>query len=131
MKRAAIILVLLATAGCEMIVPPWKVASLEEKADQPVTCAAGADCDEKWGRARQWVRKHSRLQIEKQTDSLLQTAKSLNLSPDVAFVITKVPQGNDTYLITYQADCDDWMGCDPALLKLKASFVNFVMYGKK
>jgi len=117
---------LLCVAGCDMMVAPWQLSDLRHKARQPVTCETGKDCDEKWARALQWVKRKSKLPIATQSGSLIKTAPSANLNSDPAFTITKAAAGDTTYRIDFAADCDDGFGCTPPILKLKASFVEFV-----
>jgi len=125
MRIYAIVFCLL-LAACDMITLPWKISRLKHEASQSVICEAGKDCDVKWARALKWVKRKSKLGIAAQTDSLIKTGDSRDLNSDVAFTITKVSTGGTGYRIDYEARCDDDFGCTPPLLKLHASFVEFV-----
>jgi len=130
MKLGAVSVLVLLLAGCSRQMTPEQQAAqaaLIENANQPVTCRAGKDCDEKWSRAVQWVKVHSAYKFQTMSDNLIQTYGPFDSDPRSAFSITKVAQGNDIYIIDFSANCDNWIGCIPPVINLKADFVNFVM----
>ena len=131
MKWSFIFLLVLAATACDMMTPPWKRTSLEKTVQRPVTCVAGADCEQKWARALQWLQDNSDLAITTQSDTVLQTAESPPHSPLASFMITKLLAGGDKYEIHYTAQCSNLFGCTPPLLRLKAGFIRFVMDEKR
>ncbi len=44
-----------------------------------------------------------------------------------AYTITKTANGDGSYTIRFQAECDNFFGCVPSLLEAKANFVSLVM----
>ena len=46
--------------------------------------------------------------------------------PQPAFVVTKIAQGNDLYVISINGGCDNMFGCIPSIADSSASFAAFV-----
>lgn len=111
--------------GCSTMTPEQKVA-LEQNAARPVICSKGDDCDVKWGRALSWVLKNSSWKIQSQSDNLIQTFTPINASAASGFIVNKVPLGNGQFQIVMTSGCDNFLGCIPDAITLKASFNQFV-----
>jgi hypothetical protein len=84
-----IVIACLLPAGCMSKKEMGKQATLAGSANRLVICQSGADCDEKWSRAVEWVKANSAYGITKQTDSLLETAGPSGMDNHLAFTITK------------------------------------------
>ncbi|HLG85683.1 MAG TPA: hypothetical protein VKZ79_00635 [Alphaproteobacteria bacterium] len=106
---------------------PEQQAAVQAQAARPVVCSTGGDCEVKWGRALQWVLNNSAYKVQSQSDAMISTMGPLPDDPRPAYTITKMAQGNGTYLIDFRAGCDNIFGCVPNLMVAKADFVVAVM----
>jgi hypothetical protein len=104
-------------AGC--------ITAAEQSAPiRPITCKAGADCDEKWSRAAAWISINAARKIERRTDEFIQTTGH-DTSP--AFTVTKIATTPGNYEINFAGDCDNPFGCIPTVAQSRARFENFVL----
>jgi hypothetical protein len=104
-------------AGC--------ITAAEQSAPiRPITCKAGADCDEKWSRAGAWISINAARKIETRTDQIIQTTGH-DTSP--AFMVTKVATTPGNYEINFAGDCANPFGCIPTVAQSRARFENFVL----
>ncbi len=137
-------------AGCT----PIKKTAPAEAADRAVTCEAGADCEEKWHRAGEWVDANSAYEVKVQSGSLIETTGPLGLDDHLAFTVTRKPgfkkpdappaaaaplpdphappapapvPAKDMYDIALFTRCNNWFGCVPSQHEAKALFAEFVM----
>ena len=92
----------------------------------PVTCAAGPDCDVKWGRALAWIEGNSRWKVETKTDSVIETKPSINSSASPGFKVTKVASAAG-YEIKLTAGCASLFRCTPTVEESRAQFAKYVM----
>lgn len=127
MKALPLLLTLFALSACDMMIAPWKWSDVRNRAAEPLTCATGNDCDEKWERAKTWAKRTARYPLVQKTDRLIKTSKATKGSPDPAFTITRKPISDVTEEIILDAGCDNLFGCIPAIPKLKVKFKNFVL----
>jgi hypothetical protein len=104
---------------------------LEDIARRPVTCSVGADCDQKWNRAIAWVTQHSKMGIRTINDSLIEAnmvaaedTKPVLKYPE--FSVVRYKHG-DIYVMEFSTYCDEGFVCVPSGLKLRASFVTYIM----
>lgn len=125
-KHILSLLLIVPLIACAHMTPEQQ-AALQQDANQPVTCKAGPDCEEKWSRAVQWVKQNSEYKFQTVSDNVIQTMGPLAHDPSAAFTITKVATGHNTYEIDFDGGCDAMFGCMPSLLASKASFVDYVM----
>lgn len=92
----------------------------------PLSCSKGADCEEKWERALNWVRENADAPIQHADDTIITTAIP-SYSPSAVVSVTKNKETSETYSINFRAGCSSIFGCEPSILELKASFANYVM----
>lgn len=91
-----------------------QVAKISKKARPAATCAQGADCAEKWARARQWVADNSAYPLIHFTDTALITSGPARASLAVAVVVTLDPPGADKrQVIRFRAWCGNYFMCFP------------------
>jgi hypothetical protein len=107
-------------------------ALLEEAALRPIRCEAGADCESKWNRAREWVTRHSKTGVMIATDKLIEAnmMSSGDTTPVLKypeFSVIKSRYENTIYDIKFRSYCDEGFQCSPSGLELRASFAGFVM----
>jgi len=117
-------------SACGPTMTPQQQVFLKELANRLVTCKKGDDCKEKWGRAVQWVSKHSGTGIREVNDNLITT----NMVSDGSRPPFKYPEftvlryAKGKYLtIDFDSYCDHGFACNPTALQLRADFVTFVM----
>jgi hypothetical protein len=129
MKNHISIFILFLLAGCATLTPE-QIAEKQAKeisAAREIICVKGGDCEVKWGRAINWVKRESKWKIQIQTDSAIQTlGLDSGDSHSPGFIVMKVPAGNGRFRITMDSSC----GCIGDLLNdpsLKASFNAFVL----
>jgi hypothetical protein len=108
-------------------------AYLKQSAQEPVTCSMGADCNEKWARALQWVNMHSQYSVKTSTDSEIMTYGPIEPTTDAAFTITKTPQDSNTSNISFSSTCGMAGGkpapCVPTSLELNSEFKDYLLTG--
>jgi len=126
MKKHISIFMLFLLAGCATMTPEQIAAkkAMEANAAKEIICLKGDDCDVKWGRAIDWIKKESKWKIKTQTDNLIQTLgldSTDNRHP--GFVVFKTPVGSERFRITMDTVCD----CFENPLLFKASFNTFVL----
>ncbi len=113
--RRFIIIAVIALAAC----------ATTTATNQPITCTAGSDCDEKWSRAMQWLEQNTSSKVTA-TDTQLSVAESVDdVKP--AFEVTKATtDAGKTFTITMRAWCA--MGnCDEIVVPLRADFYDYVL----
>ncbi len=118
---------LIALSSCGPSLTPAQQAALQAVASRPVICRAGNDCEVRWGRALQWVETYSAYKVRIAGDSMIATMGPWRHDARPAYTITKTANGDGSYTIGFQAECDNLFGCVPSLLEAKASFISFVM----
>jgi len=124
----------LPTAGCVSKAEMAAQTTLAAAANRSITCQAGADCQEKWKRAGQWIKANSTYAITTDSDRLIETNGPAGLDDHLAFTVTKKPHFkatdaviSDTSDIALLTRCNDWLGCSPSQLEAKAAFADFVI----
>ena len=117
----------IALSSCGPSLTPAQEAALQAVASRPVLCRAGNDCEVRWGRALLWVQTYSAYKVRIAGDSMIATVGPWRHDERPAYTITKTANGDGSYTISFQAECDYLFGCVPSLLEAKASFVSFVM----
>lgn len=81
------------------------VSELRARADEPIVCAAGLDCEMKWARVTAWLQEHARWKFRNVTETLITTEGPME-TEDPAFEVTKMPAGDGkTYRIKMRAFC--------------------------
>jgi len=123
--RLPVILSLVATASAVSCAAPQQATI----PTPPITCRAGSECNEKWSRANGWIAQHSGYKVQIASDSLIRTMGPFSDDPTMAFVVTKIAQGNDIYLISINGGCGPYgliLGCIPSIPESVASFTTFV-----
>jgi hypothetical protein len=82
-----------------------KLNELRAKADEPILCTAGLECEMKWARVTTWLQEHSGWKFRNVTETLITTEGPM-ATADPAFEVTKVPTGDGkTYRIKLRAFC--------------------------
>jgi|GEM_PF-6338141 len=84
-----------------------------EKAEPIATCASAVECEEKWKRASDWIRKNTRFQIAVDKPDLLATYGAIYANPDLSYVLVKRPKPDGTTDIAARAWCGNVISCKP------------------
>lgn len=98
-----------------------------------IGCTAGADCDAKWVRARQWVVDNSTYPIRMDTDTEISTVTRTRFhDPGLIVTVNKFMRSDGTFAITLRAGCGMFFGaCKPSIGEAHASFARYVMFASK
>jgi hypothetical protein len=127
MKRTLPILMCAALAACA---PRGQVnPDVMQIATAPLTCGDKPECDTWWQRAQDWVRGHSKYEVQTVTDTLIQTAGPGGGKRALAYEITKTKNGDGTTTIGFAAHCDSSLGCKPDPWAAGAAFKQYVRTG--
>lgn len=114
----ALLLIALTLGGCASSAAP-------ESASRVITCTAGAQCEQRWSRAMQWLQQNSSWKVTTATDMLLTTEGPLTTEKP-AFEVTKAEKDNGrSFQITMRA----WCGagdCAALIERLHADFYSYV-----
>jgi hypothetical protein len=127
MKRILLILLGATAAACSTggQVNP----DVMQIATAPLTCSDKAQCDLWWQRAQDWVRGHSKYEVQTATDTLIQTSGPGGGKRLLAFEITKSANNDGTATIGFAAHCDSSLGCKPDPWSAGAVFKQYVRTG--
>lgn len=127
MKRILLILLCATAAACSTRgqVNP----DVMQIATAPLTCSDKAQCDLWWQRAQDWVRSHSKYEVQTATDTLIQTSGPGGGKRLLAYEITKTANNDGTATIGFAAHCDSSLGCKPNPWEAGAAFKQFVRTG--
>jgi len=127
MKRILITLLGLLAAACATRgqVNP----DVMQVATAPLTCQDATQCALWWQRAQDWVRGHSKYEIQTATDTLIQTSGPGGGRRLLAYEITRTPNSDGTATIGFAAHCDSSLGCRPNPWTAGASFKQYVRTG--
>ncbi|CAG9273203.1 conserved exported hypothetical protein [Paraburkholderia unamae] len=98
-------------------------------ATAPLTCSNKTECDLWWKRAEDWVRSHSKYEVQTVTDTLIQTSGPGGGRRLLAYEITKAVSSDGTATIGFAAHCDSSLGCKPNPWSAGAAFKQFVRTG--
>jgi len=99
-----------------MAMQPNDAVRAEEwaKKAQPITtCASAADCDEKWKRASDWIRKNTRFQFAVDRPDLLATYGAIYANTDLSFVLARRQRADGATEIAARAWCGNVISCNP------------------
>lgn len=127
MKRTLPILLCAALAACAQRgqVNP----DVMQIATAPLTCSDKPQCDIWWQRAQDWVRGHSKYEVQTVTDTLIQTAGPGGGKRALAYEITRTHNSDSTTTIGFAAHCDSSLGCKPDPWAAGAAFKQYVRTG--
>jgi hypothetical protein len=108
-----------------------KLNEVRARADEPILCSSGLDCEMKWSRVTTWLQDHSRWKFRNVTETLITTEGPME-TENPAFEVTKMPTGDGkTYRIKLRAFCGESQTveglvavrkCQGALLTLRLNF---------
>jgi len=127
MKR--ILLILLCTIAAACSTGGQVNPDVMQVATAPLTCSDKAQCDLWWQRAQDWVRGHSKYEVQTVTDTLIQTSGPGGGKRLLAFEITKAANSDGTATIGFAAHCDSSLGCKPDPWTAGAAFKQYVRTG--
>ena len=98
-----------------------------------ITCRAGADCDAKWARARQWVLDNSKYPIRVDTATGISTVTRTRFhDPGLIVTVNKFRRSDGTFSITLRAGCGLFFGaCKPSIAYAHESFARYVTFASK
>jgi hypothetical protein len=127
MKRILLILLCATAAACTTggQVNP----DVMQVATAPLTCTDKTQCDLWWQRAEDWVRSHSKYEVQTVTDTLIQTSGPGGGRRLLAYEITKAVNSDGTATIGFAAHCDSSLGCKPDPWTAGAAFKQYVRTG--
>lgn len=127
MKRLLLLLLCASAAACSTRgqVNP----DVMQTATAPLTCSDKTQCDLWWQRAQDWVRGHSKYEIQTANDTLIQTSGPGGGRRLLAYEITKTANGDGTSTIGFAAHCDSSLGCRPNPWAAGAAFKQYVRTG--
>jgi len=96
-------------------IPESRIAKIISKSVAVATCLDGADCSEKWSRAKRWVQERGKFPLIRDTETLLLTSGPLVHDVDLAFVIVLDPPSADGRRpIRFRAWCGNIIRCGPS-----------------
>lgn len=84
-----------------------------EKAEPISSCASDAECDDKWKRASDWIRRNTRFQIAVDKPDLLATYGAIYANTDLSYVLVKRKGQNGQTEIAARAWCGNVISCKP------------------
>jgi len=87
--------------------------SWARKAKPIAECATALECDEKWKRAVEWIRNHSRFQIAVDRPNLFATYGAVYANVDLSFVIERRSMKDGRFQIAGRAWCGNVITCKP------------------
>jgi hypothetical protein len=127
MKRILLILLCATAAACTTggQVNP----DVMQVATAPLTCTDKTQCDLWWQRAGDWVRSHSKYEVQTATDTLIRTSGPGGGKRLLAYEITKAVNSDGTATIGFAAHCDSSLGCKPDPWTAGAAFKQYVRTG--
>jgi hypothetical protein len=98
-----------------------------------IACRAGADCDGKWTRARQWVKDNSKYPIRVDTATEISTVTRTRFhDPGLIVTVNKFRRSDGTFAITLRAGCGLFFGaCKPSIAYAHESFARYVTFASK
>lgn len=98
----------------------------DAEAVAPLTCASKEQCDAYWQRAQAWVGNNSGYRIRLANDTIIETFGPFGSKVDLAYRITRVPEGNNGARIFILPACDNIFGCYPTRTEAIKAFKRFV-----
>lgn len=121
MKRSAFIVSMsLAAVSASGLVD----ASVNTVVDLP--CTGETDCQAKWQRAEQWVRRNSQWPVKTVSDTVIETEKQrFRHYSSPYYRIIKEPRGEQT-VIRFEASCLPSVQCSPDIGSVQKAFTGFV-----
>lgn len=125
MKRAVVLLAVVALAGCAQ----GPRIQDNPEAMEPLVCANKTQCDAWWQRSQSWVAQNSYWKIQTASDAVIQTYGPGQSRVEMAYNITRSPNADGSARITISAACDNIFGCTPKLLDAVLSFKRYVKGG--
>ncbi|WP_233272624.1 hypothetical protein [Paraburkholderia acidisoli] len=127
MKRILAILLCATAVACA---PRGQVnPDVMQIATAPLTCSNASECALWWQRAGDWVRNHSKYEVQTATDTLIQTSGPGGGKRLLAYEITKTANNDGTATIGFAAHCDSSLGCKPNPWTAGAAFKQYVRTG--
>lgn len=100
------------------------VSSVNTAVDVP--CTGETDCQAKWERAEQWVRRNSQWPVKTFSDTVIETEKQrFRRYSSPYYRIIKEPRGEQT-VIRFEASCMPSVQCSPDIGSVQKAFTGFV-----
>lgn len=103
----AIFIAALLLSGCAT--PPENLAKQSKIEQTRPTCNGATDCNAKWEAAQLWVVHNAGLKIQLNTNVIIETYNSTDMS--LAVRVTKEPLGGGRYKLVATVWCDNDFGC--------------------
>jgi hypothetical protein len=99
-----------------------------EAAPDIIGCTAGADCDAKWARAKQWVLDNSKYPVKVDTEAEISTVTRTRFNdPGLIVTVNRFARHDGTFVITLRVGCGMLVGpCKPSVGQAQESFARYV-----
>jgi hypothetical protein len=93
-----------------------------------IGCTAGADCEAKWARAKQWVLDNSKYPVKVDTDAEISTVTRTGFNdPGLIVTVNRFARHDGTFVITLRVGCGMLVGpCKPSVSQAQESFARYV-----
>ena len=93
-----------------------------------IGCTAGADCDAKWARAKQWVLDNSKYPVKVDTETEISTVTRTRFNdPGLIVTVNRFARHDGTFAITLRVGCGMLVGpCKPSVGQAQESFARYV-----
>jgi hypothetical protein len=98
-------------------------------AAEPLACVGRDQCDLYWKRAQAWVANNSVYRISTATDTIIETYGPVASRAELAYKVTRVPDGRDGARILIVTSCADYLPCSPTRTSATVAFKRFVRSG--
>lgn len=116
-----------ALAGCATAA--WDDPAANPVAAAPLACVDRTQCDLYWKRAQAWVANNSVYRISTATDTIIETYGPTTSRPELAYKVTRVPDGRDGARILIVTTCAPYVPCSPTRTDATVAFKQFVRSG--
>jgi len=89
-------------------------------------CSSDEQCKRAWSAAQGWVSQNCGMKIQIATDSLIETYGSPQSSMVLACKVVKQPSSGGSYIISFDAGCGNFLGCNTDPLNAGMTFNSYV-----
>lgn len=117
-----------AIAGICVSAVGWISSGSLEAAPDIIGCTAGADCDAKWVRAKQWVLDNSKYPVNVDTETEISSVTRTRFNdPGLIVTVNRFARHDGTFVITLRVGCGMLVGpCKPSVGQAQESFARYV-----
>jgi len=130
MKPTAIAAALVCVASIYGCATPEQIRARQEGINSFIMtrpeCSSDEQCKRAWSAAQGWVSQNCGMKIQIATDSLIETYGSPQSSMALACKVVKQPSSGGSYIISFDAGCGNFLGCNTDPLNAGMTFNSYV-----